>query len=89
MWPADMTGYVDPKYTLKNNPFFHSDGTLLNPDMDYQEYINEQREKLAQTSDPTEQSRIQNNINNGYAAKAKKIASDPARWGQYVMSLKL
>ena len=84
---ADMTGYVDPKYTLRNNPFFNADGTLINPNMDYQEYINGQREKLAQTSDPTERNRIQNNINNAMQAKAKKIASDPARWGQYANEL--
>ncbi|WP_418830643.1 hypothetical protein, partial [Ruminococcus sp.] len=84
---ADMTGYVDPKYTLKNNPFFHSDGSLIDPNMDYQQYINEQRENLEKTTDPTERNRIQNNINNAMQAKAKKIASDPERWGQYANEL--
>lgn len=74
---AQLTGYVPNEMALKVNPYFNSDGTLANPETDYEAIRVELEKKLAQTTDPTEREKIQKDLNDVLAARFYKVTNVP------------
>lgn len=77
---ADTTGYVPAKWSYSNNPYFNSDGTLneiyMSDDFDntggFTTIINNAREKLNESTDPTERANLEATIKYATQAKAYK-----------------
>lgn len=75
---ANITGYAPDEWiNEQTNPYFDENGNLINPDIDYQEQINNVEKKLKTVTDPEEKSALQATLYNLRNARIKKATSIP------------
>lgn len=75
---SEVTGYSPDEWiNEQTNPYFDANGNLINPDIDYQEQINNVKAKLAVTTDPDEKAALQATLYNLRNARIKKATSIP------------
>lgn len=82
---SEVTGYVPDDMTLKNNPYFESDGKLKNMDVDYSVIINNAKKQLETAKDPDEIADLKATIRYARQARAVKVL-DP-RYGEWASTV--
>ena len=70
---SKVTGYVPESMSYKNNPYFNTDGTLANPEIDYSQIITNAREALKTETDPQRRANLEQTIKDATQARAYKI----------------
>ena len=69
---ADITGQIPIELRQRDNPYLNSDGTLINPNIDYQAIINDLNTKINNTTDPYERAMYQSQIAQANDARSVK-----------------
>lgn len=77
---TNVTGYVPLQWMEEQNPYLDENGSLVNPDIDYQEIINKQRDILNNpNASAVEKASAEKTIRDANDARNKKMTMDKYR----------